>query len=47
MLESDEINHYGSGENRQKKSDENDQKSHLTNLIIQFPEYCQKQFVLF
>ena len=29
MLASGNFNHSGSGENRQKKSDENDQKSHL------------------
>ena len=29
LLASGNFNHSGSGENRQKKSDENDQKSHL------------------
>ena len=39
--------HSVTGEKSQKVTRENDQKSHLTPLIIQFPEDCQKQFLPF
>ncbi len=42
-----DFDHSVTGEKSQKVTRENDQKSHLTPLIIQFPEDCQKQFLPF
>ena len=42
-----DFDHSGTGEKSQKVTRENDQKSHLTPLIIRFPEDCQKQFLPF
>ena len=42
-----DFDHSVTDEKSQKVTRENDQKSHLTPLIIQFPEDCQKQFLPF
>lgn len=42
-----DFDHSVTGEKSQKVTRENDQKSHLTPLIIRFPEDCQKQFLPF
>ena len=42
-----DFDHSVTGEKSQKVTREKDQKSHLTPLIIQFPEDCQKQFLPF
>ena len=42
-----DFDHSGTGEKSQKVTRANDQKSHLTPLIIRFPEDCQKQFLPF
>ena len=42
-----DFNHSVTGEKSQKVTRGNDQKSHLTPLIIRFPEDCQKQFLPF
>ena len=47
MLVPGDFDHSVTGEKSQKVTRENDQKSHLTPLIIQFPEDCQKQFLPF
>ena len=47
MLVPGDFDHSGTGEKSQKVTRENDQKSHLTPLIIRFPEDCQKQFLPF
>ena len=47
MLVPGDFDHSVTGEKSQKVTRENDQKSHLTPLIIRFPEDCQKQFLPF
>lgn len=47
LLVPGDFDHSVTGEKSQKVTRENDQKSHLTPLIIQFPEDCQKQFLPF
>ena len=47
LLVPGDFDHSVPGEKSQKVTRENDQKSHLTPLIIQFPEDCQKQFLPF
>lgn len=42
-----DFDHSVTGEKSQKVTREKDQKSHLTPLIIRFPEDCQKQFLPF
>ena len=42
-----DFDHSVTGEKSQKVTRDNDQKSHLTPLIIRFPEDCQKQFLPF
>ena len=47
MLVQGDFDHSVTGEKSQKVTRGNDQKSHLTPLIIRFPEDCQKQFLPF
>ena len=47
VLVAGDFDHSVTGEKSQKVTRENDQKSHLTPLIIRFPEDCQKQFLPF
>ena len=47
LLVPGDFDHSVTGEKSQKVIRENDQKSHLTPLIIRFPEDCQKQFLPF
>ena len=47
MLVSGDFDHSMTGEKSQKVTRENDQKPHLTPIIIRFPEDCQKQFLPF
>ena len=47
MLVPGDFDHSVTGEKSQKVTREKDQKSHLTPLIIRFPEDCQKQFLPF
>ena len=47
MLVPGDFDHSVTGEKSQKVARGNDQKSHLTPLIIRFPEDCQKQFLPF
>ena len=42
-----DFDHSVTGEKSQKVTREKDQKSHLTPLIIRFPEDCQKQLLPF
>ena len=47
LLVPGDFDHSVTGEKSQKVTREKDQKSHLTPLIIRFPEDCQKQFLPF
>ena len=47
LLVPGDFNHSVTGEKSQKAARGNDQKSHLTPLIIRFSEDCQKQFLPF